>query len=116
MAIRQALGGARARLIRQLLTESIVLSLLGGMAGLAVLFCAKGFLLQMVPDSLPRLSNLSISWPALIFGLLISLTAGVIFGLAPAMYVGRLSLTHMLNRRYVARLGPAIRYARGACW
>jgi len=98
MAIRQALGGARTRLIRQLLTESVVLSLLGGAAGLAILFFAKGLLLRIVPDSLPRLTNLSISWPVLIFALLVSLAAGVIFGLAPALHVGRLDLTHVLKQ------------------
>jgi putative ABC transport system permease protein len=98
MAIRQALGGARTRLIRQLLTESIVLSLLGGITGLAILFFAKGFLLQVVPDSLPRLSNVAINWPVLIFALVVSLVAGVIFGLAPAFHVGKLDLAHVLKQ------------------
>jgi len=49
MALRQALGAARARLTRQLLTESLILSLLGGIAGIAILFSTKNFLLQLVP-------------------------------------------------------------------
>src|SRR6266576_3745786 len=55
MALRQALGAARMRLMRQLLTESVLLSLLGGISGLAILFCTKGFLRLLVPESLPRL-------------------------------------------------------------
>ena len=51
MAIRQALGAARKRLISQLLTESFLLSLLGGIGGLAILFCTKGFLLRILPES-----------------------------------------------------------------
>jgi predicted permease len=98
MAIRQALGGARTRLIRQLLTESMLLSLLGGIAGLAILFCAKGFLLQMMPDSLPRLNEVSIDWTVLVFALAASVVAGAIFGLAPALQVGRLDLIPMLKR------------------
>jgi putative ABC transport system permease protein len=98
LAIRQALGGARTRLIRQLLTESVLLSLLGGMAGLAILFCAKGFLLQIVPDSLPRLNEVSINWPVLLFALVASVAAGAIFGLAPALHAGRLDLIAMLKR------------------
>jgi putative ABC transport system permease protein len=98
MAIRQALGGARTRLIRQLLTESIVLSLLGGITGLAILFFARGLLLQIVPDSLPRLSNVSINWPVLTFALVVSLVAGVVFGLAPAFHVGKLDLAHVLKQ------------------
>jgi len=97
MAIRQALGAARGRLSRQLLTESLSLSLFGGLAGLAILFCAKGFLVGLVPDTLPRLHDLSISWGVLLFALGASLVAGVIFGLAPALHAGRLDLTHMLK-------------------
>ncbi len=98
MAIRQALGGAQTRLIRQLLTESLLLSLLGGIAGLAILFCTKGFLLQIVPDSLPRLNEVSINWAVLLFALVASLVAGAIFGLAPALHAGRPDLTHMLKQ------------------
>ena len=98
MAIRQALGGAQTRLFRQLLTESMLLSLLGGAGGLAVLFSAKGFLLQLLPDSLPRLNDISISWGVLIFALVASLLAGLIFGLAPAFQPGRLDLIQMLKR------------------
>ena len=98
MAIRQALGGGRTRLVRQLLTESLLLSLLGGIAGLAILFCTKAFLLQIVPDSLPRLNEVSINWAVLLFALAASLLAGTIFGLAPALQAGRLELTPVLKQ------------------
>src|SRR5580700_4728639 len=98
MAVRQALGAARTRLIRQLLTESALLSLLGGIAGLAILFCAKGFLLQIMPDSLPRLNEVSINWSVLLFALAASLVAGMIFGLAPALHAGRVDLIPTLKQ------------------
>jgi predicted permease len=98
MAVRQALGAARRRLMRQLLTESLLLSLAGGIAGIAILFCTRGFLVQLVPDSLPRLNDISISWSVLLFALFASLVAGAIFGLAPALHAGRLDLTHMLKQ------------------
>lgn len=97
MALRQALGAARHRLIRQLLTESVLLSLLGGIVGLAILFSAKAFLLQMIPDSLPRLNEVSINWAVLLFALVASLAAGAIFGLAPALHAGRFDLTTALK-------------------
>ena len=98
MAIRQALGAARSRLTRQLLTESVVLSVLGGIAGLAVLFSLKGFLLRILPGNLPRLNEVSISWSVLLFALGASFVAGAIFGLAPALHAGRLDITHALKQ------------------
>jgi putative ABC transport system permease protein len=98
MAIRQALGAARERLMRQLLTESLLLSLAGGIAGLAILFCTKGFLVRLVPASLPRLNEISIDWRVLLFALGGSLIAGVIFGVAPALHAGRVDLTHALKQ------------------
>jgi len=98
MAIRQALGARRARLTRQLLTESLFLSLLGGLIGLLILFFTREFLLQLVPESLPRLSEISINWEVLLFALGASLLAGTFFGLAPALHAGRLDLMHTLKQ------------------
>ena len=97
MAVRQALGAGRSRLTRQLLTESVLLSLAGGIAGIAVLFLVKGLLLRLVPESLPRLNEISVSWGVLLFALGTCLAAGVIFGLAPAMQAGRVDLIPTLK-------------------
>jgi putative ABC transport system permease protein len=97
IAVRQALGAAKSRLVQQLLTESLLLSLLGGLAGIAILLCTQRVLMRMVPDSLPRLNDISISWSVLLFALVVSLVAGVIFGLAPALQASRLDLAHTLK-------------------
>ena len=97
MALRHALGAGRARLIRQMLTDSLLLSLLGGAVGLAILFSAKEFLLRLVPDSLPRLNEISISWSVLAFAFIASIVSGVIFGLAPALQIRRLDLNNALT-------------------
>jgi putative ABC transport system permease protein len=97
IAVRQALGAARSRLVRQLLTESLLLSLLGGLAGIAILFATRGPLLRMVPESLPRFNDISISWSVLLFALFLSGFAGILFGLAPALQASRLNLTDKLK-------------------
>ena len=98
IAVRQALGAARMRLIRQLLTESLLLFVLGGITGFAVLFFARKFLLQFIPESLPRLNDISISWGVLAFAIVVSVAAGTIFGLAPAWLTSRLNLTETLRQ------------------
>jgi len=115
MAIRRALGAAQARLTRQLLTESLLLSLFGGIAGLAILFSLKDFLLQLVPENLPRLNEISISWSVLLFALIVSVVSGVLFGLAPALQAGRLDLNHALKQegRVSTGSGERARTRRG---
>jgi putative ABC transport system permease protein len=98
IAIRQALGAARARLVSQLLTESLLLFVLGGVTGFAVLFCARPFLLRLIPESLPRLNDISISWNVLAFAVGLSVAAGIVFGLAPAWLASRLDLTGTLRQ------------------
>jgi predicted permease len=92
IAVRQALGAQRTRLIRQFLAESVLLFVLGGMAGFAILFFTRKFLLQLVPESLPHLNEISIHWGVLVFALGVSLVAGVVFGLAPAWLMSRFDL------------------------
>ena len=97
IAVRQALGAARKRLISQLLTESLLLSLVGGISGLAILYSTKAFLLRLLPDSLPRLTDISIDWTVLVFAVFASIVAGGIFGLAPALQGSRLDLVRALK-------------------
>jgi putative ABC transport system permease protein len=98
IAVRQALGAQKTRLIRQLLTESLLLFLLGGITGFGLLFCARHFLLQLVPESLPHLNDIAISWGVLAFALAVSVAAGTVFGLAPAWLMSRLDLTGTLRQ------------------
>jgi putative ABC transport system permease protein len=97
MALRQALGASRKRLIAQMLTESLLLSVVGGALGLLILLSTRALLLRAVPQNLPRLNAISIDWAVLLFALIVSLCAGVIFGLAPALHSGRLDLTVALK-------------------
>jgi putative ABC transport system permease protein len=98
IAVRQALGAARPRLIRQLLTESLLLFFTGGLVGLFILICTKGLLLNLIPESFPKLNNLSLNWSVMGFAFGLALLCGVIFGLAPAWLVGRLDLMTVLRR------------------
>ena len=89
MAVRSALGASRGRIVRQMLTESVLLSTMGGSAGIAVAVAMLRFLPRFIPSSIPRLSEVSVDWTVLAFAVLISLLTGLLFGLAPAIHAAR---------------------------
>ncbi len=86
LAIRQALGASRIRLVRQLLTESVLLSLIGGSAAMLVLALTKGSLLALMPSDLPRLSEVHFDTRVVILACVLSLATGILFGLTPALH------------------------------
>lgn len=98
IAVRQALGAQRTRLIRQLLTETLLLFSLGGLAGFGILFGARHLLLRLVPQSLPHLSDISVGWGVFAFAAALSAAAGTVFGLAPAWLMSRNDLIGTLRQ------------------
>ena len=98
IAVRQALGAQRTRLIRQFLAESLLLFLLGGLAGIAILFSVGKFLLRLVPESLPHMNDISVNWGVLAFALAVSVAAGTVFGLAPACLISRCDVNGTLRQ------------------
>ena len=96
-AIRAALGASHARVIRQLLTESILLSGAGGALGLLLAFWGTKVVLGTLPGALPRASEVSLDSRVLLFTLGVSLFAGILFGLAPALKTSRVNLQEILK-------------------
>jgi putative ABC transport system permease protein len=101
VAIRSALGASRWRVIRQLLTESILLSLAGGVAGLVVAYFGVPALVSVLPQSqlnaMPFLKSLRIDFSILSFSFVLSFLTGLLFGLAPALQSSRLDLNEALK-------------------
>ncbi len=99
IAVRIALGAGRLRVIRQLLTESLLLSLAGGGAGLLLAFWANNALASFGPDTLPRVQTVGLDSSVLAFTLGLSVVVGLLFGLAPALRATKTDLTDSLKDR-----------------
>jgi putative ABC transport system permease protein len=97
MAVRVALGASRATLIRQLLTESLLLAAVGAVLGILLAFWGTSFIASQLPDGIPRLQQAEVDGPVLAFTLAVSLLTGLLFGLAPALQASRPDLTEGLK-------------------
>ena len=97
MAVRSALGAGRARLVRQMLSESVLLAILGGLAGVFLAWWGTAALAGLSPKELPRAHEIRIDMPVLLFALVVSTLAGVLFGLVPAMRASRVDPNEALK-------------------
>jgi putative ABC transport system permease protein len=97
MAIRSALGASRMRVVRQLLTESVLLSLAGGLLGLVLAVWWSDLLVALGKENIPRAMQVGLDWRVLGFTLLVSVLTGIIFGLVPAMHSSKTELTESLK-------------------
>ena len=95
--MRVALGASRSTLVRQLLTESVLLAALGAALGTLVAIWGVSFIASRLPDGIPRLQEAQVDAPALVFTLAVSVLTGLLFGLAPALQASRPSLTEGLK-------------------
>jgi len=105
IAIRTALGARRSRLVGQMLTESILLALAGASAGTLLAGGGVELLKRLGPESLPRLSEVSVSAPVLAFTAALAVLTGILFGLGPALQAARRDLTSSLKEGGAA--GPS---------
>jgi putative ABC transport system permease protein len=97
VGIRTALGAKRGRIVRQLLTESLLLSMAGGALGLLVAAWGTDALVAVIPDSIPRLGEIGMDWRVALFAVGVSAVTGVLFGLAPALQTSRASVIELLH-------------------
>ncbi|HKB64564.1 MAG TPA: ABC transporter permease [Pyrinomonadaceae bacterium] len=97
MAIRSALGASRMRVIRQLLTESVILSLVGGALGLVLAVWWSDLLVALGKQNIPRALQVGLDWRVLGFTLLVSVLTGVVFGLVPAIHSSKTELSESLK-------------------
>jgi putative ABC transport system permease protein len=97
IAVRSALGAGRTRIVRQLLAESLALSALGGLAGCGLAFVCTPAILSLIGDSVPRAADAGVDLRVLLFAILASFAAGLIFGIVPATTASRTNLVSTLK-------------------
>ena len=97
IAIRAAMGASRTRVLRQMLTESILLSAIGGIAGLILSIWLTDVLMSMLPEGAPRLEHIGIDYRVLAFALGVSALTGILFGIVPALQASKLDVTSALK-------------------
>jgi len=97
IVIRTAIGAGRLRLVRQLLTESLLLALAGGAAGIFVANAGVAFLKGLGPEGLPRLDEVNVSGAVLAFTFVTAILTGILFGLGPALKASRRDMVHSLR-------------------
>ncbi|HEU4643042.1 MAG TPA: ABC transporter permease [Gemmatimonadaceae bacterium] len=97
IAVRSALGAGRGRIVRQLLVESVLLAMAGGVLGLLLASWGTALLKSLLPPSLPHASDIGVDWRVALFALAVSLSTGMLFGLAPALQAARTDLQSTLK-------------------
>jgi predicted permease len=112
LAIRTALGAGRSRLLRQLLTESVLLGLIGGVGGLFIGLWSLHVLRLTNPGNIPRMTEIGIDGRVLAFTLVLSILTGILFGLAPAWRTARIDLNSTLKEGGRSSLGGGSIWAR----
>lgn len=109
LATRSALGAPRGRIVRQFLTESVILSMAGGLAGLGVMWAVVRVLLAAAPAHLPRIDEVTVDWRVLAITAFVTLVTGVLVGLAPALSSSRVNPQSALQDNSRGAVGSASR-------
>lgn len=112
-AVRASLGAGRRALVRQILTESLLLAVLGGGAGLLLAYWGVDVLKAAIPENIPRVEAIRVSLPVLGFAALVTLLTGALVGLAPSAFLSRTDLADVIKHGRASRGGTRTRFLSG---